>query len=316
MVKLATAREIRTYGPRLGRSRAEYINAGLYLFATVVLIGGFTATGFSWEPRSGLVLILLALVLITAVNVHDLVAHLAGIDYRLRLMEYDLQLGLVEFAVPVVQIAGSVVFFLGIFFVFHQAETKRGYSGREHHALNLLIAGPLLWLIGSIHNSCQIYERADSHVQILQQCVYIPFLVGSLLFLVSAVLNSLDISGSSRSGLKLLGERWIWLGISGAICLFVGGLLNVVKVFNFVQISGLRLEKLRGGAQDRLLEGREGYLPLVAEEERIRKMEADHEASSRVKPRSHATSKAGAGATETVVVSSPTPYKDVLVGQS
>jgi len=111
------------------------------------------------------------------------------------------------------------------------------------------------------------------------------------------------------------GERWIWLGISGAICLFVGGLLNVVKVFNFVQISGLRLEKLRGGAQDRLLEGREGYLPLVAEEERIRKMEADHEASSRAKPRAHTTSKAGEGATETVVVSSPTPYKDVLVGQ-
>ncbi|KAG7556300.1 hypothetical protein ISN44_As11g023490 [Arabidopsis suecica] len=316
MVKLATAREIRTYGPRLGRSRAEYINAGLYLFATVVLIGGFTATGFSWEPRSGLVLILLALVLITAVNVHDLVAHLAGIDYRLRLMEYDLQLGLVEFVVPLVQIAGSIVFFLGIFFVFHQAETKRGYSGREHHALNLLIAGPLLWVIGSIHNSCQIYQRADSHVQILQQCVHIPFLVGSLLFLVSAVLNSLDQSGSSHSGLKLLGERWVWLGISGAICLFVGGLMNVVKVFNFVQITGLRLEKLRGGAQDRLLEGREGYLPLVAEEERIRKMEAD-EASSRAKPRVHLTSKAaGAGATETVVVSSPTPYKDVLVGQS
>lgn len=35
-------------------------------------------------------------------------------------MEYDLQLGLVEFAVPLVQIAGSVVFFLGIFFVFNQ----------------------------------------------------------------------------------------------------------------------------------------------------------------------------------------------------
>ncbi|CAE6117776.1 unnamed protein product [Arabidopsis arenosa] len=232
MVKLATAREIRTYGPRLGRSRAEYINAGLYLFATVVLIGGFTATGFSWEPRSGLVLILLALVLITAVNVHDLVAHLAGIDYR-----------------P----SGSDSGFSSVF-------------------------------------------------------------LGNL-FRLPSVLNSLDQSGSSHSGLKLLGERWVWLGISGAICLFVGGLMNVVKVFNFVQITGLRLEKLRGGAQDRLLEGREGYLPLVAEEERIRKMEAD-EASSRPKPRAHLTSKAGAGATETVVVSSPTPYKDVLVGQS
>ncbi|KAL0738526.1 hypothetical protein Bca4012_014736 [Brassica carinata] len=283
MVKLATAREIRTYGPRLSRSRAEYINAGLYLFATVVLIGGFTATGFSWEPTSGLVLILLALALIAAVNVHDLVAHLAGIDYRLKLMEYDLQLGLVEFAVPLVQIAGSVVFFLGILFVFNQAETKHGNSGREKHALNMLIAGPLLWVIGSIHNSCQIYERADSHVQILQQCVHIPFLVGSLLFLVSALLNSFDQSGSSHTALKLL-------------------------------ITGLRLEKLRGGAQDRLLEVREGYLPLVAEEERIRKMEAD-QASNRAKTRSHLDSKEGGGTAESVMGTSQTPYKDVLLGQ-
>lgn len=37
-------------------------------------------------------------------------------------MEYDLQLGLVEFAVPLVQIAGSVVFFLGILFVFNQVK--------------------------------------------------------------------------------------------------------------------------------------------------------------------------------------------------
>lgn len=41
-------------------------------------------------------------------------------DCSLKLMEYDLQLGLVEFAVPLVQIAGSVVFFLGILFVFNQ----------------------------------------------------------------------------------------------------------------------------------------------------------------------------------------------------
>ena len=31
-----------------------------------------------------------------------------------------MQLGLVEFAVPLVQIAGSIVFFLGILFVFNQ----------------------------------------------------------------------------------------------------------------------------------------------------------------------------------------------------
>ncbi|CAL0328323.1 unnamed protein product [Lupinus luteus] len=45
------------------------------------------------------------------------------------------------------------------------------YFKLEHHALNLLIAGSLLWVVGSIHNTCQIYERADGHVQILQQVI-------------------------------------------------------------------------------------------------------------------------------------------------
>lgn len=90
--------------------------------------------------------------------------------------------------------------------------------------------------------------------------------------------------------------------------------MNVVKVFNFVQITGLRLEKLRGGAQDRLFEEREGYLPLVAEEERIRKMEAD-QSSNRAKTRSHLDSKEGAGTAESMMGTSQTPYKDVLLGQ-
>lgn len=74
----------------------------------------------------------------------------------------------------------------------------------EKQAVNLLIAGPALWLLGSIHNSCQIYERADGHVQILQQSVNIPFLLGSLLFLVGALLNWRDQSGYVHHGLKLL----------------------------------------------------------------------------------------------------------------
>lgn len=119
MVKLASARESRMYGPRLSRNRAEYINAGLYLFATVVLLGGFVAQ-LSTELKSAQVLLLIALVLIAMVNFHDLVAHLAGFDYRLSLMEYDVQLALVEFAVPLVQALGSVLFFLGILFLFIQ----------------------------------------------------------------------------------------------------------------------------------------------------------------------------------------------------
>ena len=74
----------------------------------------------------------------------------------------------------------------------------------ERHALNLLIAGPALWVLGSIHNSCQIYERADGHVQILQQSVHIPFLMGSLLFLVGSILNIHEQAGRGHHGLKLL----------------------------------------------------------------------------------------------------------------
>ncbi|XP_048325514.2 uncharacterized protein LOC107414567 isoform X2 [Ziziphus jujuba] len=180
MVKLASAREVRMYGPRLSRNRTEYMNAGLYVFATVVLLGGFVAE-LSKEPKSGLVLLMIALVVIMMVNLHDLLAHLAGIDYRLTLMEFDIQLALVEFAVPLLQALGSLLFFLGVLFLFIQEYKGRVQSKLEKHALNMLIAGPVLWVVGSIHNSCQIYERADGHVQILQQGVHIPFLTGEVL---------------------------------------------------------------------------------------------------------------------------------------
>lgn len=111
------------YGTRLARNRAEYINAGLYLFATVLLLSGF-ATEFSFAPKSGLVLLLIALTLLTAVNIHDLLAHLAGIDYQFGLLQYDTQFALVEFAVPLVYAAGSLVFFLGILFIFLQVGFK------------------------------------------------------------------------------------------------------------------------------------------------------------------------------------------------
>ncbi|GLT53365.1 hypothetical protein SLA2020_266410 [Shorea laevis] len=223
MVKLASARESRMYGPRLARSRSEYINAGLYVFATIVLISGFAAQ-FSNEPKSGLILLLIALALIIMVNVHDLMAHLAGVDYRLQLLGFDPQLALVEIAVPVVQALGSLLFFLGILFLFIQEEKGYGYFKLEKHGMNMLIAGSVLWMVGSIHNSCQIYERAGGHVQILQHGVLIPFLMGSLLFVVAAILNSREHSGSIHHGLELLGMTWIWLGIFGSILFFVGGL--------------------------------------------------------------------------------------------
>ncbi|MCD9640455.1 hypothetical protein HAX54_025760 [Datura stramonium] len=295
MVKLASAREIRMYGPRLTRNRFEYINAGLYMFATMLLMGGFAAL-FSREQLSGLALLLIALAVIIVVNVHDLVAHLAGIDYRFLLLGFDPQLALVEFAVPVVQSVGTLLYFLGILFLFTQAENGHGNFKMEKQAVNLLIAGPALWLLGSIHNSCQIYERADGHVQILQRSVNIPFLLGSLLFLVGALLNWREQSGYVHRGLKLLSKDWMWFGVFGSILLFIGGLMNVVKVFKMQQMSGLRLEKLRGGAQDRLMREREGQMPLIIEEQRQRRKSPEE------------------GTTSTTVA--PTPYKDVLVGQA
>lgn len=120
MVKLASAREIRTYGTsRLTRNRSEYMNAGLYLFGTLVLLCGFVAQ-LSTQPKSGLVLLVIALALIMMVNLHDLVAHLAGIDFRFSLMEFDPQLALVELAAPLLQALGSLLFLLGILFIFIQ----------------------------------------------------------------------------------------------------------------------------------------------------------------------------------------------------
>lgn len=63
-----------------------------FTYATLLLVSGF-ASLLSKEPKPGLVLILMGLGLIDLVNLHALMAHLAGIDYRLALMEYDMQLG-------------------------------------------------------------------------------------------------------------------------------------------------------------------------------------------------------------------------------
>lgn len=114
------------YGPRSSRNRLEYINAGLYAFATVVLLSGFAAQ-LSGEPRSGLVLLLVALPVIALVNVHDLIAHLSGIDCRLNILKFDTQFAAVEFAAPVLQTFGTVLFFLGILFLFLQVTLRLRY---------------------------------------------------------------------------------------------------------------------------------------------------------------------------------------------
>eukprot|EP00268_Persea_americana_P010792 TRINITY_DN14412_c1_g1_i2.p1 TRINITY_DN14412_c1_g1~~TRINITY_DN14412_c1_g1_i2.p1 ORF type:complete len:219 (+),score=15.94 TRINITY_DN14412_c1_g1_i2:201-857(+) len=203
MVKLATARESRFYGTRASRNRWEYVNAGLYVLGSILLMGGFAAQFSSGDAKSGLAVLGIGLLFVTLVNVHDLLAHMASIDYRLALIGSDPQLALVELAVPSVQALGSILNLMGILAFLVQAE--KGYDLKlERCALYLLIAGPVLWVIGSIHNSCQIYERANGHVQILQKSVQIPFLMGSLLFMVGGIVNSHGHFGLTEHGLNLL----------------------------------------------------------------------------------------------------------------
>lgn len=89
----------------------------------------------------------------------------------------------------------------------------------------------------------------------------------------------------------LQGESWAWLSLSGSLFFLLGGLFNVVKVFKTQQMDGTRLEKLRGGAQERLTREREGQIPLILEEAHRRRGEE-------------------------AAPPPPTPYKDVLVGRS
>ncbi|OEL12737.1 hypothetical protein BAE44_0026242 [Dichanthelium oligosanthes] len=261
MVKLATAREARLYGPALAVRRWEYVNAGVYAFAALLLAAGLGALAAGGGARAGLAVAAVALAVVAAVNAHDLVAHLAGVDWRVGLARYDAQLGLVEFLVPALHAAGCVLAVAGLALLVSQGEGG-GYSsyGKEKHAANMLLAAALLWLLGSVLNSCQVYERADGQAQLLQSSVQVPLLLGSLLFLVAAVLNRRRVASSWRR--ELVGRSWAWLCLLGSLLWLAAALLNVLKVFMMHQSDALRLEKLRGGAQERLSRDREGRVPL------------------------------------------------------
>lgn len=94
------------------------------------------------------------------------------------------------------------------------------------------------------------------------------------------------------------GRTWIWLGIFGRLLFFIGGLANVIKVFKMQQIDGLRLEKLQGGAHDRLIHEREGRVPLILEDHQRRRIRQVEEVKVLPAP------------------AASTSYKDVPVGQS
>lgn len=61
------------------------------------------------------------------------------------------------------------------------------------------------------------------------------------------------------------GRSWAWFCLFGSLLFLAGGVLNLLKVFNTQQMGGRGLEKLRGGAQERLAMEREGKVPLILE---------------------------------------------------
>lgn len=61
-------------------------------------------------------------------------------------------------------------------------------------------------------------------------------------------------------------KSWVWFCVFGSLLFLIGGLVNLLKVYKMQQTDGLRLEKLRGGAQERLSRHREGRVPLNWEE--------------------------------------------------
>lgn len=252
MVKLATAREARLYGPALAARRWEYINAGTYVFAALLLVLAAALSMSVSAARPGLAVGAVALAAVAAVNAHDLAAHLAGVDCRVGLARYDAQLGLVEFLVPAVHAAGCALAAAGLALL---ASPHSHSQSQQRHAATMLLVAALLWVLGSVLNSCQVYERADGRAQLLQSGVQVPQLLGSLLFLVAAALNR------PRSG----GEP-AWLCLVGSVLWLAAALLNVLKVFAMHQSDALRLEKLRGGAQEWLSRDREGRVPLNWEE--------------------------------------------------
>jgi hypothetical protein len=130
MVKLATAREARLYGPALAVRRWEYINAGVYAFAALLLVAGFAALSAGGAARAGLVVAAVALAAVAVVNAHDLAAHLAGVDWRMGLARYDAQLGLVEFLVPALHAAGCVLAVAGLALLVFQVRARTSGSSR------------------------------------------------------------------------------------------------------------------------------------------------------------------------------------------
>ncbi|KAJ7299098.1 hypothetical protein O6H91_10G028900 [Diphasiastrum complanatum] len=279
MVKLASVRRNRQYGPPGSRDLSEVINAFLYVVATLMLLAGsiIQLPGLYVDNRIGLTLILISMVIIIAVNLHDLYAHLAAIGFRLRYLSFDRQMLLVEIAAPLVQSIGAIFFFVGTFYLLktsggiYPGGGKRGTRGRL--AYWLLVAGPALWLLGSIHNASQVYEKANLQVQAYQGAVGIPFIIGSNLFLVSSILT---IQSWPRPALGTVQAITAWFQIAASACWLIAAIMNSIKVIQVQQIERLggELEPVRGlFEQERALLGEQQQEPFLEERAARRRAE-------------------------------------------
>ncbi|KAE8808709.1 hypothetical protein D1007_14790 [Hordeum vulgare] len=230
MVKVATAREVRLYGPALAVRRWEYINAGAYMFGTLLLAAGLAALCAS---EGG-------------VGPRDTGLAVAGVALAVVAV-----LGLIELLAPALHAAGCVLAIVGLALQLFSKGDRL-----ERRAADALLSSAVLWILGSVLSSCQMYERADGRAQLLQSSVQVHVLLGNLLFLVAAVLHR-------RGEPTLPGESERWITLCGSVMWVAGALFNVLKVFVMHQSDAPRLEKLRGGAQERLARDREGRVPLV-----------------------------------------------------
>lgn len=253
------------YGPPATRDLFENLNAFAYLVGTVFLAAGVLLLLPSFKAVSfGLGMILVGVTVVVLVNLHDLHAHLAGVDYNLRFLALDLQLGLVEFAAPVVQALGSILLGIATFLLIRA--NKGVYDQQEMllklaQAFRLVVAGAAFWFLGALHNAFQVYEKTGLRIQVLQKVVSLPCVVASELLLISGVL-ALQISGR---GQKLMSIS-TWLALSASGLLVLAAVLNIVRVVALQQVDrfGSHLESLRGGAEEQLQSSRANSEPLLS----------------------------------------------------
>jgi len=280
MVKLASVRDSRSYGPGEFKDVWEDINAFGYLVAALLLTAGSVLLLPGYNPNAGLWLILVGLVIIALVNLHDLYAQVAGIDFQPSLATSDVQFTLVEIAAPVVQIIGAIVYFVGALLllqVVRGAYSESTASSVSTHAYRLLIAAPALWLLGSLHNSFQLYENTELDVQGYQRGVTLPFVIGSVLLVLSGIVNVMSWPSAALHTAQMLAAS---LAVAGTALYLAGGVVNAVKVIQaqHTQRTGGHVEKLRGGAQEALVYGREDartYAP-VNKDDHYNEIESGH----------------------------------------